>query len=78
MFDFMMKEDQRAPKHGWSKGGYFCHCRCCDKEFIGRKGAYNCADCAYAFDEQLEYEMLWRAIGWQSSLKYIYKKSGLF
>jgi len=78
MFNFMLKEDKRPNKHGWYKGGYFCKCRCCGEDFIGNKGSYNCADCAYTFDGQLEYERLWREVGWQYSLNYIYRKSGLF
>jgi len=76
--DFPFNEDKRKHLHGWCKGGYTCLCRCCAKGFIGAKGAYNCADCAYNFDEQLEYERLWREVGWQYTLQWIYKNSSLY
>ena len=40
--------DQRPPKGGWAPGYYECRCRTCNKRFHGAKGAYSCADCAYA------------------------------
>tara|TARA_R110000772_G_scaffold259964_1_gene377753 strand:- start:28 stop:267 length:240 start_codon:yes stop_codon:yes gene_type:complete len=73
MFNFMISEDQRPNKHGWCKGGYFSKCKCCGGEFMGAKGSYNCANCAYDFDEQLEYERLWREVGWQGSIAWIFK-----
>ena len=74
MFNFMISEDQRTSKHGWCKGGYFSKCKCCGGQFIGAKGSYHCADCAYTFDDQLEYESLWRAVGWQYSVEWAFKK----
>ena len=67
-------QDEREPKLGWFKGDYFCTCRNCNSEFIGAKGAYNCADCAYTYSEQLEYENLWRKVGWHYTANYVCKK----
>ena len=66
--------DQRPAKHGWLKGDYFSTCRNCNNDFIGAKGSYNCADCAYDFDDQLEYESLWQMVGYAYSANYVYKK----
>tara|TARA_R110000782_G_C14699248_1_gene401917 strand:+ start:45 stop:302 length:258 start_codon:yes stop_codon:yes gene_type:complete len=65
--------DKRPHKHGWFKGDYFCRCRCCNGEYIGSKGSYHCADCAYGFDEQLTYEKLWMEVGWIYTVNYVMK-----
>ncbi len=74
MIGFLFSEDKRDSLHGWAKGGYTAHCRCCGCDFVGAKGSYNCADCAYTFNDQLEYERLWRNVGWQYTVEYFYKK----
>jgi len=74
MFDLLAKQDIRPPKHGWWKGDYIGHCRNCNEQFIGAKGAYMCSDCAYDFDEQLMYEQLWRNYAWPYTARYITKK----
>ena len=74
MFDFCLTSNERPPKNGWFKGGYFCKCRNCAKEFTGAKGAWTCSDCAYDFSEQLEYEQLWRDFGWAYTAQYVTRK----
>jgi hypothetical protein len=44
----MMKLDKRPHRKGWGPGDYFCTCTTCNKDFIGDKRAWSCADCAYA------------------------------
>ncbi len=76
--DVFGKQDDRPPKNGWHNGFYIARCNNCDCKFIGAKGSYNCADCAYDFDEELKYEKMWRESVWQITLNYIYRKSSLF
>ena len=78
LFDALLNIDKRPSKHGWFAGDYFARCKYCNIDFVGSKGAYNCANCAYDFDEQLKYERLWREVGWQWSLKWIYRNSSLY
>tara|TARA_R110000851_G_C12976678_1_gene555890 strand:- start:711 stop:953 length:243 start_codon:yes stop_codon:yes gene_type:complete len=69
----IFKQDTRPPKNGWWSGHYMGNCRNCSKQFIGAKGAYICADCAYGYDEQLQYEQLWREFGWTYTAEYYTK-----
>lgn len=55
MLDFvnMKPRDPRPPKGGWGapppgRGDYACKCSDCGCTFAGEKRAYQCADCAYA------------------------------
>jgi len=67
-------KDDRPPKHGWSAGHYSGKCRNCGQPYIGEKNSYHCADCAYDFDEQLEYERLWRKVGFCYTADYLCTK----
>ena len=70
----IFKEDTRPPKNGWWAGHYVGSCRNCSEQFNGAKGAYICADCAYDYDEQLQYEQLWREFGWPYTAEYYTKR----
>ncbi len=72
-YDFL-NPDKRPPKSGWWTGWYTCNCRNCSKPFTGAKGAWTCSSCAYGFDEQLQYEKLWREFGWHYTAQHITKK----
>jgi len=69
-YDFL-NPDKRPSKNGWYTGMYSCKCKNCSKPFTGAKGAWTCSDCAYDFDEQLQYELLWREVGWYYTANYI-------
>ena len=71
MISLLTVVDERPQKHGWYSGMYYCKCNCCGGEYIGAKGSYNCANCAYTFDKQLTYEELWREVGWFYTAKYV-------
>lgn len=70
----ILTPDTRPPKNGWWAGHYIGKCRNCSCSFVGSKGAYICADCAYDFDEQLQYEKLWREFGWAYTAEHITRK----
>ena len=69
-----LKLDDRPSKNGWFAGGYFCKCINCNGEYIGSKGSRCCSDCAYDFDEQLQYESLWREVGKVDCWRYVMRK----
>lgn len=73
IFDFN-RIDDRPHKHGWWAGMYFCRCRNCSNTFTGAKCSWHCSDCAYNFDDQLQYEQLWRDLGFAYSAEYITRK----
>lgn len=66
--------DNRPAKHGWCTGWYSNKCKCCGDLYVGAKRSYHCSDCAYNFDDQLQYEQLWRESGWYETAKYITKQ----
>ncbi len=70
----LINTDKRPAKNGWFTGWYCCKCRNCGKGFSGAKGAWTCSDCAYDFDEQLQYEQLWRDLGWAYNAEYLTRK----
>ena len=74
MFIDFLNPNTRPPKNGWFTGHYIGRCRNCSKSFTGAKGAWTCSDCAYDFDEQLQYEQLWRDFVWPYTKKYLMRK----
>lgn len=72
-YDFL-NPDQRPPKNGWWTGMYSGRCRNCGNAFTGAKCAWTCSDCAYDFDELLQYEQLWRELGWAYTAEYVTRK----
>lgn len=69
-----LNPDKRPPKHGWFTGYYINKCRNCGEQFIGAKNACTCSRCAYDFDEQLQYEQLWRDFSFPATASYISRK----
>ena len=60
MLDFS-SPDTRPPKLGWATGWY-CNnkgCSNCGKVYTGAKRSYHCADCAYNYEDKIEYERVW-------------------
>lgn len=48
--------DLRPPKDGWMPGTYLRTCPGCGDEFVGHKGAMQCADCAYPNKKEIRPE----------------------
>ncbi len=73
MFLDVFTPDNRPAMLGWETGHYCCTCRNCGKGYTGRKCSYHCSDCAYNYTSELEYEALWRNVGWQYTLGFLAK-----